>query len=130
MTVKDSSVYLQQDGLKDKDEMLNTFKKNNKFLTNILRAVGWLMMFIGLNMLINPIVVIFKVVPFVEKIVGFLTGGVIFLISLALSLLTIAIAWLAYRPLLSICLFAAIVGIIFVLKSKFPTKKEETPEQN
>lgn len=124
MTVKDSSVYLQQDGLKDKAEMLYSFKQGNKLFTNILRVVGWLMMFIGLNALINPLVVIFKVVPFVEKFVGFLTGGVVFLISLALSLLTIAIAWLAYRPLLSIGLLVVIGSIVFVLKNKFASKKE------
>lgn len=122
MTVKDKAVYLQQDGIKDKDEMLYSFRQGNKLLTNILRVVGWLLMFIGLNTLISPLVTLFKVVPFVEKIVGSLTGGVIFLITLALSLLTIAVAWLAYRPILSISLLAVIGAIIFLIKNKF-TKK-------
>lgn len=124
MTVKDSAVYLQQDGIKDKAEMLYSFRQGNKIFTIILRVVGWLMMFIGLNALINPLVVIFKVVPFVENIVGSITGGVVFLISLALSLLTIAIAWLAYRPLLSVGLLIVIGGIVFLLKNKFSPKKQ------
>lgn len=122
MTVKDSAVYLQQDGIKDKAEMLYSFKQGNKILTIVLRVVGWLMMFFGLNAIINPLVVIFKVVPFVEKIAGAITGGVLFLVSLALSLLTIAIAWFVYRPLLSIGLLAVIGGIVFVLKNKFVRK--------
>ncbi len=129
MTVKDKAVYLQQDGIKDKDEMLYSFRQGNKLLTNILRVVGWLLMFIGLNTLINPLVTIFKVVPFVERFVGSLTGGVAFLISLALSLLTIAIAWLAYRPLLSICLLVVIGAIVFLLKNKFAPEKETTAEK-
>jgi len=129
MTVKDKAVYLQQDGIKDKDEMLYSFRQGNKLLTNILRVVGWFLMFIGLNALISPLVTIFKVVPFIEKIVGSLTGGVVFLITLALSLLTIAVAWLAYRPILSIGLLAVACGITFALKSIFAKKKETTEEK-
>ena len=124
MTYKDSTVYLQQDGIKDKAEMLDTFKQSNKIFTIILRVAGWFIMFIGLSMLINPLVVLFKVVPFLEKFVGAITGGVIFLISLVLSLLTIAIAWLAYRPLLSIGLLIVVGGLVFVLKNKFLATKK------
>ena len=128
MPYKDSSVYLQQDGIKDKAEMLGDFRQSNKILTNVIRVLGWLMMFIGLNALINPLVVIFKVVPFVEKIIGSLTGGIVLLITLALSLLTIAIAWLAYRPVLSISLIVMIGCIAFLIKTKFAPAKQATQE--
>ena len=124
MRHKDNMVYIQQSGDKTKDEMVYTFEKNNKFFTNLVRILGWFMMFIGLNMVISPLVVIFKVVPFVESIVGGLSKGVIFLITLALSLLTIAIAWFAYRPTLSIILLLVIGGIFFALKGKFKSAKE------
>ena len=130
MTYKDSTVYLQQDGIKDKAEMLDTFKQSNKIFTIILRVAGWFIMFIGLSMLINPLVVLFKVVPFLEKFVGAITGGVIFLISLVLSLLTIAIAWLAYRPLLSIGLLIVVGGLVFVLKNKFLATKKSNETEN
>ena len=130
MTLKKTSVYLQQSGLKTKDEMINSFRKGNALFTNLIRFVGWLLMFAGLNLLVGPLVVLFKVVPFLEKIVGFLSRGVIFLISLILSLLTIAIAWFAYRPVLSISLIAVICGIIFVIKTKFkPAKIQPQQEQ-
>ena len=128
MTIKKGSVYLQQSGLKTKDEMINSFRKGNQIFTNIIRIAGWLCMFIGMTLLISPLVVIFKVIPFLQKIVGFLTSGVLFLISLALSLLTIAIAWLAYRPLLSIGLIIVICGIIFIIKTKFKPA-QEYPQQ-
>ena len=51
------------------------------------------------------------------------------MITLALSLLTIAVAWLAYRPILSIGLLAVACGITFALKSIFAKKKETTEEK-
>ena len=125
LTIKDSSVYLQMSGLKTKDEMVNSFRKGNQIFTNLIRLVGWLLMFIGLNMLINPLVVIFKILPFASRIVGFITSGIMFLISLALSLLTIAIAWFAYRPVMSIILLAVIGGLIYLIKTKFKPTQEQ-----
>lgn len=125
MTLKKSSAYLQQSGLKTKDEMINSFRQGNKLFTNLTRFVGWLLMYIGLNLLINPLVVLFKVVPFMKNIVGFLSKGVMFLLSVILSLLIIAIAWFAYRPLLSIGLLAVIGVIVFIIKTKFkPIQKQ------
>ena len=124
MRYKDNLVYIQQSGIKTKDEMIHTYKNHNKIFTNLIRFAGWLMMFIGLNMLISPLVVIFKVVPFVESIVGFLSGGVLFLVSVALSLFTIAVAWFAYRPLLSALLLLIICAIVFALKGKFLSSKK------
>ena len=126
MELKNSFAYLQTDGLKTKDEMINSFRKGNKFFTNLIRFVGWLLMFIGLNMLINPLVVLFKIVPFASRLVGFLTSGIMFLVSLILSLLTIAIAWFAYRPMLSIGLLVAICGIIYLIKTKYKQAEQKT----
>lgn len=124
MILKKGSVYLQQSGLLTKEEMINNFTNSNKIFTNIIRLLGWLLMFGGLSKMINPLVVIFKVVPFVEGIVGFLSGGIVLLVSLALSLLTIAIAWFAYRPTLSVVLLLIVGIIIFLLKTKCKTTKE------
>ena len=125
LKLKNSSVYLQMDGLNTKEEMINSFRQDNKFFTNFIRIVGWLLMFIGLNLLINPLVTLFKIFPFASSIIGFLTSGLMFLVSLALSLLTIAIAWFAYRPTLSIGLIIVICGIIYLIKSKV----KSTPAQ-
>lgn len=124
MLNKGKSVYLQQSGIKTKDEMITKFKQDNVLLTNIIRFLGWFLMFTGMNMLLNPLVVIFKVVPFVARVVGFLSKGVVMLITLALSLLTIAIAWFAYRPFLSIFLIALIAGVVFGVKKLIEQQKK------
>lgn len=128
LILKKTSVYLQQDGLRTKDEMINSFRKGNAMFTNIIRILGWFLMFLGLSMLINPLLVILKIIPFFEKIVGFFTGGIIFLISAALSLLTIAIAWLAYRPGLSVGLLTIVGVIFFMVKKKLKPAKDANEE--
>ena len=117
MKLKDKTAYMQMSGLKTKDEMINAFRQGNKMFTNLIRFLGWLLMFAGLNMLINPLIVLLKFIPFLSNIVGFLTKGVMFLASIALSLLTIAIAWFAYRPMLSIGLIIIICGIVYLIKT-------------
>lgn len=129
MVLKDSSVYLQQSGLKTKDEMINSFRQGNKMFTNIVRLVGWLIMFIGLNLLINPLITIFNILPLLSGVVGFLSRGLMLLVSLALSLLTIAIAWFAYRPLLSISLLIIICGIIYLIKTKIKSMPVQTQQE-
>lgn len=124
MILKKWSVYMQQSGLKTKDEMVNSSYQGAKFFTNLVRIIGWLLMFGGLCKLIDPLVVVFKFVPFVESLVGFMSKGVILLISLALSLLTIAIAWFAYRPVLSIGLLLVIGCIVFLLKTQIKPNKQ------
>ena len=65
-----------------------------------------------------------------SKIVGFFTKGFLFVISLVLSLLTIALAWFAYRPILSIGILVVIGGILYAFKDKLPKfNKKEQVEQ-
>lgn len=123
MPYKKSSVYVQQGGIKDKAAMIDTFRQNNKMVTIFLRILGWFLMFSGLNMMIDPLIVIFKVVPFVANVLRFFSKGVVALVTLALSLLTIAIAWLAYRPFLSIFLIALIGGIGYGVKVMLDKRK-------
>ena len=128
MPIKKNSAYLQMSGIKTKDQMIESFRKGNTFFTNLIRLLGWLIMFIGLNLLINPLVVIFKFLPFLSSIVGFLSRGVMFLISLILSLLTIALAWFAYRPMLSVGLLIVICGLAYLIKTKYKPVQVETVE--
>ena len=124
MRYKDKMVYMQQEGILTKDEMINNFKSGNKFITNLLRFVGWFMMFLGLNMILNPISAVFKFIPIAKSIIGNLSTIVSLLISASLSFITIAVAWFAYRPILLIVVILITGGIIFILKNKLaPIKK-------
>ena len=80
---------------------------SNNVITWVLRVVGFIAMFIGLNLLLNLIAVL----PFFGNIVGFST----FIIAATLSITTIVIAWIFSRPILGVTLFV-IAGILYFLK--------------
>ncbi len=105
------------------DGMFKHAQEENSIWTWILRAVGFILMLIGLNLIFAPIAVFADVIPFI----GSLIGGGIFLSSLFLSLIlssiTISVAWLFYRPLIGILLIAGgcVAGfaiMMFIKKKK------------
>ncbi len=110
-------------------EMFTVAQKENSTMTWILRLVGFLVMWLGLSLLLNPLKVIADVVPFIGDIIGMGIALLTLLIALPLSLTTIAIAWIFYRPLLGIALLILAGGAIYMLvqqmKKKSPTA---TPE--
>ena len=110
-------IELLQVGTFSADNMFETAKEQNSLMTWILRLVGFVLLFVGLGLVFNPISVLADVIPFIGNIVGTGVWLVAFLLGTALSLLTISIAWLVYRPLLSISLMIVIGAIVFGLKS-------------
>ncbi len=95
-------------------QMFTNLETGNVVLTWALRFVGWLLMFAGISMVTQPLVVVADVIPFIGSLVGAGTGLFAFLVSAPLSLLTIAMGWIAYRPLLGAGLLALGVGIAVV----------------
>ena len=122
MISKDGKIYIQYDGLLSQAEMVEKFKKGNILLTNIFRFIGFILMFIGLNMILRPLAVLLSFIPVFERIVSIISGGIVFLVSLVLSLLVIAIAWLFYRPVLAICILALVAALVIFIKNKIQAK--------
>jgi hypothetical protein len=80
----------------------------NSVTTWLLRFFGWLLMFVGICIVLQPVVVFVDIIPLVGDILercigGYLIPFVACCISLPFTLLTISIAWIFYRPV-----FAAI----------------------
>ncbi len=134
MQMKKSRIYMQYNGLLTQDEIVNKFKKDNSMMTNILRVVGFLLMFFGLNLMVDPIITVLKVIPLLSGVASFISTGILFVVALILSLLTIAVAWFAHRPLLSIILIAVVAGLIIwimqLLKAKKKQAEEAQPKEN
>ena len=82
--------------------------------TRALRVAGFLLMLFGLRMVATPLVRIFGWIPALGLVLR--SGVWIFagVLAVALSLSVIAIAWLAYRPLLSLGLIVAAVVVLEV----------------
>jgi hypothetical protein len=117
-------ILLLKYGTLSADAMFKAAQAENAMLTWILRGVGFFMMFIGLRMLFSPLVVFADVIPFMGTLLGAGLGLFAGLTAAVLSLLTIAVAWIFFRPLIGIALFALAVGGIVLLVRKAMQAKQ------
>lgn len=105
-------------GIKSAEEMFQDAQDANVMMTWILRFVGWLSMLCGLRMVLAPISVVADVLPILGNIAETGISFVSFIIASVVSIIVIAVAWLFYRPILGICLLAAVVGLIVWYKKR------------
>ncbi len=110
-TVGGEPLLLFEYGMMDAKEMFESAKRDNIISTWGWRLAGFLMMGIGLSMILNVLAILAAVVPILGRIVGGAGATISFIIAIPFTLITIAIAWLFYRPLLSLILFL-IAGVI------------------
>jgi hypothetical protein len=119
-----TTISLLDHGTVSPEIMFKEAQDANTLMTWILRAVGFIVMFIGLSMVFKPFVVLADVLPFLGNLLGVGVGIFSFAVSLLLSSLTIAIAWIFYRPVLGITLLVIGIGA-FVLIYRWSKKKKE-----
>lgn len=88
-------------------------------------------MWVGLMLILGPISMLLAFIPVLKNITGFIAGLFAFLVALILTLLTIAVAWLFYRPLLSLLLIAVIAVAVVLIKvlviNKVKNKSDSQP---
>lgn len=120
-------VELIKPGVHSPQSMFAEAKRENSTLAWVLRGVGALAAFIGIFLILNPISVLLDVVPFLGSIAGAGIGLVSFVCGAVLSLLVISIAWLRYRPFLSIGLLCLAVLVVFLVRT---VKKRGAATQN
>ncbi|HYU33683.1 MAG TPA: TMEM43 family protein [Thermoanaerobaculia bacterium] len=119
------TILLVDEGTHTAPEMFQAAQSRNTVLTWIVRAGGFLMMFIGLLAVFKPISVFGDVIPLVGTMLGAGLGVFSFLLSFALSIFTIAVAWIFYRPILGIVLLALALGGLLWLVSLGRKKKRQ-----
>ena len=112
------TIELLVSGVQSADAMIQKAQKDNTIFTWLLRAAGYLVMFIGFAMILAPLSVIADIVPIFGTIIAAGTGFISALIAGFLTFLTIAIAWIFYRPILGIILIIAAGAIGFFLYTK------------
>ena len=108
-------------------EMYEGQRGTNKMFTWILRVIGVILVCAGLKMVFAIFEAIAKVIPFLGTVVGAGVGFVCTVLGIAWSIIWIAIAWLTYRPLISVPLLVGAAALIVYLKikgSKGNTAKE------
>jgi hypothetical protein len=110
----------------DASAMFEGAMKSNSILTWVLRAGGFLLMFIGSSMVFKPLVIVGKFIPLLGSAIGAGARLLAFGFSSVVSLVIIGVAWFAYRPLLSILLLA-LGGAVGVLALKLGRTKNAGP---
>ena len=105
------------------EKIFQQASSENETLTWILRGVGVLAMTFGLAMCASPLQALFNIIPFFGSMVGAITGLFALIVALALSSITIAIAWMAHRPMLSIAVGGAGIGIWMLMRLMQPKRE-------
>ncbi|HLH11822.1 MAG TPA: TMEM43 family protein [Methylovirgula sp.] len=96
-------------------------KQEERILTWVLRAAGFLVMFIAFALIAAPVATLFAIVPFLEGIARAGTFLVALTFAVPLTLVTIAVAWAAHRPIVGgLLLAAAIVSLILFARLHRP----------
>jgi len=108
-------IEMLKSGVHGAQAMFQAALQENTILTWILRAVGFVMMFLGLAMFFKPISVLGDVIPAFGSLLAFGTGLFAFVLSAVLSIGTVAVAWIVYRPVLGIALLTVAIALLVTL---------------
>lgn len=108
------------------EEILTNLTAENNSLKWIFRIVGIVFVCVGFASLSSPIQTLANIVPLAGRYISWAIGWVSCLLGLSVSFIIIAIAWLRYRPLISLLLLVGSIGIIIICKRLFPKKEEQT----
>lgn len=121
-----TTINMLTEGEHSGEEMFESAQASNKTMTWILRAVGFVLMLVGFNLVFKPLSVVADVLPLAGTVVGVGTGFVAFLLAAPLSLATISIAWIFYRPLIGVPLLLLACAGVFLLIKKTTAHKKAT----
>lgn len=116
-------ILLVQEGTHTAADMFQKAQDENAIMTWILRAVGFILMWLGIFLVFKPIAVFADVLPIVGTMLGAGIGFFAFLGAAALSFITIAIAWVVVRPVLGISMLVLAIGAIVWLMRRGKAKK-------
>lgn len=107
------------------EEVIAKELQHNSMKTWGLRAAGWGIMFLSIQLTMRIIYTLVDWVPIIRELVS--VGLKIFAlcVSCSLSLLTIGVGWFFYRPLVSLALGAVALIPVFLARSTLPVKKNE-----
>lgn len=96
--------------------MFQEAELENQLLTWFIRFLGVVFMVLGWYLILRPIAVVGDLVPVIGSILDAGAGIVAFVLTAAIAPAVIAIAWLWYRPLVSLGVLAGGAALAFGLR--------------
>jgi hypothetical protein len=119
------SQFLVRTGAANKAAMITQAKDAAGTMALILRIVGFLVMFVGINMIVGPFSTLMDVIPFLGSASRFVIGIAAFIIASVLSSVTILVAMVAHNPIaLGVVVVASIAGIVMFVKGRTSKKQQ------
>ena len=105
-----------RDGTHSATDMFAQAQRENRIMTWLLRLGGIIAMFFGFMLILGPLVVVADVVPFIGNVLQAGAGIVSAILTAIIAPVVIAIAWLWYRPLISIAVLVVGLGLAYGFK--------------
>ena len=97
-------------------DMFAAAQRENRIFTWLLRFGGMFAMFIGFMLILNPLVVVADVVPFIGNILSAGAAIVSLVLTAIVAPVVIALAWFWYRPLVSAVVLAVGLALAYGFK--------------
>lgn len=95
-------------------EMFKGAQDANAMMTWALRGGGLVLLMVGFGLILAPLAVVADVLPIAGTVVRMGTGLVGFVLALLVASAVIALAWFAFRPLLTVGILVVGGGVAFV----------------
>jgi hypothetical protein len=108
-----------------RDESIATLATEHKIITWVLRLLGFILMWVGLSMLFEPISVFLDVLPALGSVSRFAIKSVTFLVALVLSITTILVSMILHN-IYAVIAAAVIVGVLVYMWMKGRKKTAKT----
>lgn len=123
-----SMIELVASGEKSADELFTAAEEANSLMTWTFRGLGLVMMWLGLMLIAGPLSMILAVIPGLRGLAEGAYGIAALLLTLVLGGGTIALAWLFYRPFVSIGIIVGAILLGFLVKKYlFKKKPQDNP---
>ncbi|XP_062842901.1 transmembrane protein 43 [Trichomycterus rosablanca] len=107
------------------EEVFAREHQHNVMKTWALRAAGWLLMYIGINLTMRIFYTLVDWVPVLRELVSAGVKLFALCVSCSLSLLTISVGWLFYRPLVAGLIAALALLPVVVTRARKAEKKRQ-----
>ncbi|MBK9654576.1 MAG: hypothetical protein IPO66_03550 [Rhodanobacteraceae bacterium] len=114
----DTAIYLVEAGSVDATVLVAHAQSTNSMWGWILRAVGFVLLWIAFSMMLGPLSTLAAVLPPLGRMVGMFTGGVAFVLALVMASVTIVLSWILVRPLWAVVIVLGIVAAIALWSRK------------
>lgn len=110
------TVLLVEAGVHDTIEMFQRAHQALTLQTWLFRLLGFFVIFVAFQIIMEPLAVLADVIPCIGNLVEAGNSCISFLLAGVIASATIAISWLAYRPVVSMGLFALVLGLVYAIR--------------